>query len=1856
MDVFDLRQRVIGEYADYVRSFFTIRDERIRARVDAALSEGHLWPDPLLQLSPAFEPGESIDQLIASGELHPETKKIFARKREDGTIREPLRLHRHQVDGVRAALAGDSYVLTTGTGSGKSLSYIAPIVDHALRHPKRGSIKAIVVYPMNALANSQLVELGKYLRLGYPKDKPPVTFERYTGQENDEQRRQIIANPPDILLTNYVMLELLLTRPFDAQLIRQAEDLRFLVFDELHTYRGRQGADVGLLVRRVREACGRDDLIHVGTSATLASTGTWEDQQRAVAEVASTIFGVLVRPERVIGETLRRASRVRDPGDPAFVSELRDAVASGDLPADGDRDGFLAHPIASWIESTIGISEDPLSRRLVRSAPLTLARASELLERTTGASHERCVETLRRALLTKDDQGKPIFAFRLHQFISRGDAVYASPETEVARFITLRPQRFVPDSNRTRALLPLAFCRECGQEYYSVRRRVGDDDRVTFEPRDLGDRFEVDGAEPGYLYISETDPWPTDAAAVIARLPDTWLEQNRRGVTVVKRSARDRVPRPIALSADGVEGGGDTQAVYFSAPFLFCVQCDITYGAHQTSDFGKLATLGSEGRSTATTLLGLSTVRRLRRDATLQPEARKLLSFTDNRQDASLQAGHFNDFVEIALLRAGLLRAVTDAGPDGLRHDQLARSVFRQLSLPLEAYALNPAVEYAQREQTDRALREVLAYYLYRDLRRGWRITSPNLEQAGLLDIDYVSLEPFSADHRWSTSHPALAQAAPAQRELICRVLLDFMRRELAIRVASLNEEEQESVRMQSNQHLIAPWSLDEQERLERNTIVFPTSRGGDDDEDTDDRIDERPRRRRNVVQPFSVFISPRGGFGRLLKRPGVLPGGEALTTDDVAQVLRDLLRMLEQPAGLVQAVEPAHGRGGVPGYQLVASGMVWRTGTGESATHDPIRVPNPPASGLRANPFFAQFYRQDTSDLRQLRAREHTAQVPSVMREEREEAFRHARLPVLFCSPTMELGVDIAELNVVNMRNVPPTPANYAQRSGRAGRSGQPAFIYTYCAAGSPHDQYFFRRPEAMVAGSVSSPRIELENEELIRAHVHAIWLSSSAVSLGQSLRDVLDVIGDDPTLEVQPQLAQRLADAGLRSRAHDRVKDALGDVIEDVIAPGDTIDRWLDQVLRELPLSFERACERWRTLYRAALSQMERQSRIIRDASRESRDRDTARRLRAEAEAQRDLLIDDSGDQQSDFYSYRYFASEGFLPGYNFPRLPLSAFLPGRRRKRGKDDFLSRPRFLAISEFGPRSLIYHEGSRYVVNKVILPVDREDASIKRRAKICESCGYLHPLEDGPGPDLCESCGDQLEHEWPNLFRMQNVATRRRDRINSDEEERFRLGYELRTGVRFATRHGALSMRTAFLTNEADGEEPLVLLKYGAAATLWRMNLGWRRRKQKEIRGYLVDVERGFWAKSQEIEDEDGPDDPMSPRVERVVPYVEDTRNALIVRPRHGLSISQLASLESALKTAIQVLYQLEDREIGSEPLPSPTDRKTLLFYEASEGGAGVLRQLVEDQHALSRVARKALELLHFDPDTGADIAETHGRERCEAACYECLLSYYNQRDHQVLDRHVIAPVLHDWSRRTAELAAGPLPRPEQVELLLRAAQTELERTWIRLVDERGHRLPDFAQRLFEELRARPDFYYYEAEVAIFIDGPHHDEEAQRAEDRQIDERLTNSGMSVIRFHHQAEWREILGRYTTVFGAASAIDEVSSPGAPEDEPPPPPPAFDPDDFDDRWHDALARLAQVQRVVIAPGDEVMRGGRTIDLDLATITRGKRAVRIVDLATPNARAVTSALQEQGHRVVPLRADMPDVVERILAALEG
>lgn len=1040
--------------------------------------------------------------------------------------------------------------------------------------------------------------------------------------------------------------------------------------------------------------------------------------------------------------------------------------------------------------------------------------------------------------------------------------------------------------------------------------------------------------------------------------------------------------------------------------------------------------------------------------------------------------------------------------------------------MPISFYASDPEVRFAQKAETDRALREVLGYRIYRDLKRGWRITSPNLEQSGLLKIEYASLDEMCADEDvWAGKHMALTSATPETRMRIAQVLLDFMRRELAIKVSYLDAAAQESLRQLSSQRLVAPWAMDENEILAHSAILFPRRKLGDQDE-----------------YGGNVYLSPRGGYGQYLGRNTTLPDYHGhISLDDKEEMIDQILHSL-RIAGLVEiVVSEKDDIGHKPGYQLLASGMYWKEGDGQQAFHDPIRVPRLPEGGGKTNPFFVDFYRQLTNDVLGIEAREHTAQVPSKEREEREGRFRVGKLPILFCSPTMELGVDISELNAVNMRNVPPTPANYAQRSGRAGRSGQPALVFTYCTVGSPHDQYYFKRPGLMVAGSVTPPRIDLTNEDLVRSHVQAIWLAESGLKLGTSLKDLLDLSGDPPKLDCLDFVQDALNAQSTRSKAKLKARAALSDIESDLQQTDWWHEDWLDIVLAQIDLEFNKACGRWRDLYRAAKQQQKVQHGIINDASRSAQDRQQAKRLRQEAESQLDLLAEAENIIQSDFYSYRYFASEGFLPGYSFPRLPLSAYIPARRIKSQDDEFLSRPRFLAISEFGPRSIIYHEGSRYIINKVNLPVsDTGEGLGVMRAKQCQVCGYFHPVTSGDGVDRCERCGSLLEAPLNNLFRLQNVSTKRRDRISSDEEERLRQGYELRTAIRFAEHAGQVSLKKA----EIRLQDALIgTLTYGQAATLWRINLGWRRRANPQQYGFILDIERGYWARKEEDEQTVEPDDPMSPRTLRVVPFVEDHKNSLLFEPAKRLEPEQMASLQAALKNAIQVEYQLEDNELAAEPLPGANERNAILFYEAAEGGAGVLRRLVDDPTAFARVAAQALRLCHFEPQTGEDLRHApRAKEDCEAACYDCLMSYFNQMDHRLLDRYAIKEFLMQCSQAVIQTSSGATSRAEHYQQLLNLCQSDLEREWLEFIEKANCRLPSHAQWLIESCHTRPDFFYEQEHAAIYVDGPHHLYSDRQLRDQVQSECMEDTGFTVLRFDLNENWMNIITKYPSIFG------------------------------------------------------------------------------------------------------------------------
>lgn len=1736
MDVFKVRDEVIDDYRAFTQGFLTIKDPKIREKVESDIDSGLLWPEPWLALNPSFEAGGSVDDLASQDVLHPTTAKVFRiKEHEDDPGARPITLHQHQRDALSTAASGESYVVTTGTGSGKSLTYYLPIVDRIAREGSGKGVRAIVVYPMNALANSQMEELKRFLHRGFG-GKSPVTFERYTGQESREKRDEILKSPPDIILTNYMMLELMLVRPQERRLITASKDLSYLVLDELHTYRGRQGSDVAMLVRRLRQASGASNIQCIGTSATLAGPGTLAEQQAEVAAVASRDFGVEVKSTSVIGETLRRATE-------GAVDEDALRLRIHTPPQTGHADLHI-DPLAIWIEDTFGIIEK--EGRLVRAQPRTLAQASLELANLTGADVGDCAAAIRATLMAgagedaiDPSSGKRLFAFKLHQFISRGDTVYQTLAVGEDRWFTTKKQMFKPEDPES-LLYPLAFCRECGQEY--LLAALDDSSGYPrFVPRE--ERDQSGEKKTGYLYLSATEPWPakSDTLALADRVPEGWVTGggDERQIAVDRRDFLPEVKR-VDNNGAVVDTGGISVA--YIDKFRFCLNCRTVYESARGNDFAKLASLGSEGRSSATTVLSASIVRAQQKEAGIFDAARKVLTFTDNRQDASLQAGHFNDFVLVGQIRAALYRAVRnhmDKTGVPLDHENLPAAVVAALNLDPVEYAKEPGARLTA-ERAAKALREAVAYRVYADLSRGWRITMPNLEETGLLNITYAYVGELAADtSRWGSDiwprmPDALAAASPDLRARMIVALLDEMRRNLCVRTSYLTEEGMDRIKSLSEAHVITPWALSD-ETSGRSGIAYPRSRKKGDRSVTD------------------LFVSGLSSYGRWLRNRSGFKAldGTRLSVQDAEDTIRALLEVLKTE-GLVEKLQDKPGE--VPGFQINEAALQWGPGDGTHRAVDILRVTTDGAAG-RINPYFRDFYKTLAIGLAGLNAAEHTAQVPAEVREGREEAFRNGELRVLYCSPTMELGVDISTLNAVGMRNVPPTPANYAQRSGRAGRAGSPAFVVTYCATGSGHDQFYFRRSDLMVSGQVAPPRLDLSNEDLIRAHVHAIWLAETGQDLHGAMQDIVDL--EDDALPLLPSIAASVANEGAKKRAVAAANAVLSDTREVTAAawwkPG-----WLEEVVRQSPTQFDRSINRWRGLYKNAQAEALRQTEIANNLSVTPGERNAAKARRREAEAQIELLRGGGEDRQSDFYPYRYLASEGFLPGYSFPRLPLAAFIPaGRKTRAGEGDYVQRPRFLAITEFGPGAFIYHEGARYSVHRVQIPVgsDPSGGPLLESAKRCTACGYLHkPTGDGDGLEICQrpGCGADLgAGHLGNLLRMQTVITRRRDRISADEEERHRSGFDIETAIRFEP-HGERSSHTVVKIHDAAGTL-VATLTYGDTALIRRMNIGFRRQKVKN--GFPLNLQDGRWGKNSDTPeaqakeiDAGGESVSAGKAVALVVPYVEDRCNAVMVEFSDALSDEQKIAVQYALKRGMAIAFQLEENELAVEPLPSSKDRRLLLFYENSEGGAGALRRFAMETKSFRDAVRVALDVCHFDPETGVDLDHAENAvgigaaepERCERACYDCLLSYSNQPDHLALDRHKAKDVLVRLRDATLEVGAGGQSRQEQYETLLAESTTSAEKYFLTWLYERGYRLPTHAQYRVVDAEALPDFVYADRDVrtAVYVDGPVHEYADVTTRDAQVTSRLLSKGWFVVRFDvkNSNTWDQQCKDLADVFG------------------------------------------------------------------------------------------------------------------------
>ena len=1643
MKAFEFDHRLIDSYARFSRSFSTIRSEDLKSETDRQYDAGRFWPDALLSINPRFLQGPTVDDLVASGDLDEATGKIF----RFGPS--PLRFHRHQAQSIAKARAGQSFVVTTGTGSGKSLCFFVPVVDEIVRARRAGKARrtsAIIVYPMNALANSQINEIEKFIsQSGLPTEVRPVV-RRYTGQESHEERQRIADNPPDILLTNFMMAELLLTRQdsLDTKVIENASGLDFVVLDELHTYRGRQGADVAILVRRLRNRCTPDKApICIGTSATMASEGSDANRAQAVADVASRLFGTSIGPESVIDESLERATddRLRlDDGGPKLAPLLTNA-----LPGVLTDEMLRKHPLAIWTELAIGLDD---AQELKRKKPVPFEEAVALLSKDSGVEIETCRSSLETFLtcvsLPETERGGSgvgaFLAFKLHQFISGAGEVFTTL-TEKPRNVLFEGQLEDPSAPGHR-LYPTRFCRECGHEVH-VATKPEDADGILFLPRNIDDAplDDQEGDAAGYLTPTGGEDSEYAFTGEIETYPEDWREE-RNGIERLRANRKRRMPQMVTVAPDGRYDSLGKSFWFIPGRYGFC-PCCLDQPHPSMRERTKLAGLSGEGRSSATTLLVSTALEWMNgRNSGVPREKRKLLGFTDNRQDAALQAGHFNDFLFVSLLRGAILRAVLDAGADGIAEDEFGLRVVKALGFTaankdaLIHWMMEPEAGAVIREDAQRALAKVLAHRLWTDLRRGWRYTNPSLSVLKLVDVDFIGLDAVAEDtERLTAILPNLGALDVPKRKEMFKKLLGAMLDGLAVGTEALDLTVLDTVAQKSRSLLRAPWAVDAKATPRSRTTLFLQAPGRD-------RVGLRE-------EQTIVRAGHNSRIARLINRTSVM--GTKLGRADYLTVMTGLMEFLARE-GLVSRVD------------IEADLQGWRL--------SPLAVRIVPGEAIRTgaaqgNRYFHDLYNEIAADLKAgksnfwgLEGREHTAQVSQRQREWREWRFRFEKedqenlasnaadlkaageseqfLPALFCSPTMELGVDISALNAVYLRNVPPTPANYAQRAGRAGRSGQAALIVTYCAAQSPHDQYFFERRNEMVAGVVRPPALDITNEELVRSHLHAVWLAETKLALSPDIPEILDLTQTGYPLK--SEIHDVIDRPELATSAHAPMKRILDQILASVEGRKPVWmtepDEFVTQVAQRAPVEFDGAFVRWRELYNSARTQLMEANARSEIAGLSGADRRRVKAAQMQASDQITILEQGKASNGSDFYSYRYLATEGFLPGYNFPRLPLYAFIPGEGKT---GSFLQRARFLAISEFGPRSLIYHEGRAYRVVKAKLPpeIRTGDGSelATRDIYICSNCGACHDSE----VERCHACKSPMAGEVPvqRTLRIDNVEAAPAERITANDEERVRQGFDIQTVFSWPRRDGRAQITEAdFVCKDAS----ILNLQYANSAEISRINKGLKRRANQTVFGYYIDPRSGYWAKSDD-EDPDTDPPPDVVRPVRIVPIVRDHKNALLLRFSEPAAYAPetIATVQHALMRGIEVVFQLEEGEVLGEPLPARDNRRAILAYEATEGGAGVLSRLIEDPQALGKVAREALTLMHFDKVDeaiaagDAKLLVSRDGEACVRGCYRCLLSYFNQPDHELIDRmsDEAKQMLVDLARGQVVLVAGPGPSAE---------------------------------------------------------------------------------------------------------------------------------------------------------------------------------------------------------------------------------
>ncbi|GIV04327.1 MAG: DEAD/DEAH box helicase [Fimbriimonadales bacterium] len=1056
----------IGDaFARYLRTTLRTNDPDINRALARAMTEltSPLIKGPIVQVSPRYQPGASVAQLVREGVLSAEWLRL-----DFGGEFDPQRpLYAHQEAAIRKAVADRrNIVVATGTGSGKTESFLVPILDELFRQRERGvlgpGVRALLLYPMNALANDQLRRLRRMLA-----NVSFITFGRYTGETRerasdaedhfkrsypDEPRifNELISRdemqeaPPHILLTNYAMLEYLLLRPEDSTLFDPVDGLgwKFIVLDEVHTYDGAMGMEIGMLLRRLLDRVGRGpgEIRAVATSATAGGP----DERDAIARFASDLFSLPFKWEE---RDPRRqdviVSTVEPPALPPKGERVDIQAALSDRPA-VTLERLLADPRVHQVVTSL--NERPMALEAIGEHVFGQAEtglAAQLLERLGTEPHPAT--------------GAPVLRARYHTFVRSPESVdiCLRRHGDGLPRVFLEPQRHCPECGQGAPVAELATCRRCSQWHLRGRVQERSGESYFVRAADLDERVRgicYIAPPPGFEENEEFSDDGDDERAVPESL-DAEARDWPICLSCMRIGSSDSCecaePNWQTLRSASRTKGGAFRCVNCNEPSSRAGPRRIRLGAHAPP----------------------AVVASVLFDCLPRGDRRpRFLSFSDSRQDAAFFAPYlertYGRVARRRLIYETLRRHWNEVGAEGVRLDSLVR-----LMAPR-------AAELGFRDQRDDAvaLRIRLQTWVIAEL------TAMDSRQS-LSGVGLVTRRLVRPDG-W-TAPPALLREPWRLSEDEAWWLIEALLRTLI---------EAQAVALPQGV------TTDDPIFSPRNKQVAVRLRGrasGSDievvswlpskDVATNGRLDFLVRVLGRTSPGMSVQEQRFHALTALEKL------WEYLISGTKGQ-LPDYLSSSQHPLhGVVFKLDPQFWEF-VPPQDLF---QCERCGTIE---HGSVRGICPsfrcrgrcvPLTEPPADNHYRVLYQQPP--LGPLISEEHTAHWAPDAAARIQSRFVSERgdINVLSCSTTFELGVDVGELEAVFLRNVPPTPANYVQRAGRVGRrSGSASLVVTFAQL-RPHDRQAFDRAEDWVAGRVPAPRVPARNEHIVRRHVHSVALS---------------------------------------------------------------------------------------------------------------------------------------------------------------------------------------------------------------------------------------------------------------------------------------------------------------------------------------------------------------------------------------------------------------------------------------------------------------------------------------------------------------------------------------------------------------------------------------------------------------------------------------------------------------------------------------------------------------------------------------------------------------------------------------------